>query len=63
MNNKQTTSYLLWVFLLAWALQAAVIVFARAQNALAKVYQDLYSDELRDYLEHDLKTFEANSCV
>ena len=28
MNNKQTTSYLLWVFLLAWALQAAAIVFA-----------------------------------
>ena len=41
-------------------MRAAVIVFARAQNALAKVYQDLYSDELRDYLEHDLKTFEAN---
>ena len=41
-------------------MRAAVIVFARAQNNLAKVYQELYSDELRDYLEHDLKTFEAN---
>ena len=41
-------------------MRAAVIIFARAQNALAQVYQDLYSDELRDYLEHDLKTFEAN---
>lgn len=41
-------------------LRAAVIIFARAQNALTNVYQELYSDELRDYLEHDLKTFEAN---
>lgn len=41
-------------------MRAATIIFARAQNAMAQVYQDLYSDELRDYLEHDLKTFEAN---
>lgn len=41
-------------------MRAAVIVLARAQNNLARVYQELYSDELRDYLEHDLKTFEAN---
>ena len=28
MNNKQTSTYLLWAFLLAWALQAAAIGFA-----------------------------------
>lgn len=41
-------------------MRAATVIFARANNALAQVYGDLYSDELRDYLEHDLKTFEAN---
>lgn len=41
-------------------MRAAVIIFARANNALTRVYQELYTDELRDYLEHDLKTFESN---
>lgn len=41
-------------------MRAAIIIFARAQNNLFTVYQNLYQDELRDYLEHDLKTFEAN---
>ena len=41
-------------------MRAAVLIFARANNNLAQVYNDLYADELRDYLEQDLKTFEAN---
>jgi hypothetical protein len=41
-------------------LRAAVLVFARAKNANAELYNNLYKDELNDYLEHDLKTLEAN---
>ena len=41
-------------------LRAAVLVFARANNNLLSVYQNLYRDELNDYLEHDLKTLESN---
>ena len=41
-------------------LKAATLIFARAQNNLFTVYSKLYNDELRDYLERDLKTFESN---
>jgi len=41
-------------------LRAAVIVFTRANNALAQVYSELQRDALNDYLEHDFKSLEAN---
>lgn len=41
-------------------MRAAVIALTRAQNALAQVYAELARDEMNDYLERDLKTFEAN---
>ena len=37
MNNKQTSTYLLWAFLLAWALQAVAI--GLAWNGLVQAFQ------------------------
>lgn len=47
-------------FCMLVVLRAAMVVFQRAQNANFNVYAELFSDELRDYIEHDFKTFEAN---
>lgn len=40
-------------------LKAAVLLFARAQNANAQVYADLTQQRLNTYIEHDNKTMEA----
>lgn len=40
-------------------LKAATLVFGRCQNPNARIYNSLYEERLRTYLEHDLKTTEA----
>lgn len=42
------------------ALKAATLILARANNAGAQVLNDLYIKRLNNYLEHDLKTTQAN---
>lgn len=42
------------------ALRAATLILARANNAGAQVLNDLYIKRLNNYLEHDLKTTQAN---
>lgn len=39
--------------------KAAELVFARLQNPNMQIYARLYSDNLKTFLEHDLKTIEA----
>lgn len=40
-------------------LRAASLIFSRARNANAEIYSTLFGDELRDYIEHDLKTIQG----
>ena len=41
-------------------LRAATLILARANNGGAQVLNDLYIKRLNNYLEHDLKTTQAN---
>lgn len=47
-------------FCMLVVLRAAMVVFQRAQNNNFNVYAELFTDELKDYIEHDFKSFEAN---
>lgn len=42
------------------ALRASTLILARANNAAAQVLNDLFIKRLNNYLEHDLKTTQAN---
>lgn len=42
------------------ALRASMLILARANNAAAQVLNDLFIKRLNNYLEHDLKTTQAN---
>lgn len=41
-------------------LRASTLLLARANNAAAQIINDLYVKRLNNYLEHDLKTTQAN---
>lgn len=41
-------------------LRASILLLARANNAAAEVLNSIYHDRLMNYLEHDLKTTQAN---
>lgn len=41
-------------------LRASTLILARANNAAAQILNDLYIKRLNNYLEHDLKTTQAN---
>lgn len=42
------------------ALRASILLLARANNASAQILNELYTKRLNNYLEHDLKTTQAN---
>lgn len=42
------------------ALRASILLLARANNASAQILNELYVKRLNNYLEHDLKTTQAN---